>query len=176
MCTFQQGENRTSVAKSRADPGSCCPDPSAPPHKCHPAWGTWWPWNATRERPRPAQKCRSVVDVGRGIWGQLFRSSEHISSTASLEPVTARCHWGHHERPVPVLTRAPSPVPPRAELLFPPDPAQVLKIAAGALSHNCHPPSEPAAAPGVGSTVSPLVPPLDGHSGLAAAPCTHSPA
>lgn len=166
--------------KSRADPGSCCLDPSALWHKCHPACGTWGPWNATREKPQPAQKRRCVVDVRRRIFGWLFhffpRSSEHFSSTASPEPVTAWYHWGHPKCPVPIPTQAPSPVPPRAELLFPPDPPQVLKIAAGALTHNSQPPPEPAAAPGAGSAMSPSVPPLDGHKGLAAAPCTPCPA
>lgn len=112
---------------------------------------------------------------GEGVLGWLFHTaphpSEHFSSIS--EQVTAWCHWGHPKCPVPIPTRAPSPVPPRAELLFPPDPPQVLKIAAGALTHNSHPPSQPAAAPGA---VSPSVPPLHGHTGLAAAPCTHCPA
>lgn len=111
---------------------------------------------------------------GEGDFGAVIScgpcSSEHFSSTASSEPGTARRYRGHPEHPVPVPTQAPSPVPSRAELLFPPDPPQVLKIAAGALTHTSHPPSEPVAPPGASSAVSPSVPPLAGHSGLAAAP------
>lgn len=92
-------------------------------------------------------------DVGRGILGQLF----HVApAPQSAFPARHPLSRAHPERPVPVPTRAPGPALSRAELLFPPDPPQVLKIAAGALTHASHPPSEPAAAPGAGSARVPL--------------------
>lgn len=130
-------------AKSRAAAGSCCPDPSAPQHKCHHTRGTWWSWNVT------------TASTGVQVWGARGeedfgaviphgpRSSEHFSSIASPEPVTAPHHWGHPECPVavpvpvPVPTRAASPVPSPAELLLPPDPAQVLETAIPTLLPSC---------------------------------------
>lgn len=129
-------------AKSRADPGSLpCPQRSVAV-RCHQGEATG---------STGAQVCGGTW--GGGILGQLF----HVApAPQSAFPARHPLSRAHPERPVPVPTRAPGPALSRAELLFPPDPPQVLKIAAGALTHASHPPSEPAAAPGAGSARVPL--------------------
>lgn len=120
-------------------------------------------------------------------------SGQHLSCelVTAISPAFQGCSGCPQSRPCPHV-----PLQPRASQsgaaipTRPRYPPQALKIEAGALTHTSHPPFKPAAENGAGSPVSPSVPcrpclpcrlpapvpPLDGHTGPAAAPPANLPA